>query len=95
MTGKERAAEKTRLIDLCMKKDRLTQEDIFLFDNVPVRVAGKYLNKSVNFIYYAMQENALPIGKALYFEDKWSYYISPAKLIAYKEGIYIDTAEAV
>lgn len=84
MTAEERATWK----NICMQKGVITAKDILKFDNVPPQVAGKYLGKSVNFIYYGLQDKVLPFGHAVIGRKKgrWSYHISPAKLVAYQES---------
>jgi len=68
-----------------------TDEEILSYDNVPVNIAARYLGFSSNTIYYALQERRAPFGFAMPHESDathkgfyYTYYISPAKLVACK-----------
>jgi hypothetical protein len=64
-----------------------TDEEILAMDNVPVRVAAKYLGAPLLSTYYALQQKAAPYGYAVQNPGgKWSYHISPGLLVAYKRG---------
>ena len=66
---------------------RPTDNEILEMDNVPPKVAAKYLNTALLFIYYGMQQHTLPFGSAVQNPGgKWSYHISPGLLVAYQRG---------
>lgn len=65
----------------------MKEEDIIKFDNVPVKIAAKYLGVSQQFIRWQMKHEKLPIGSVKTNpQGKSKYYISPGKLIGYKIG---------
>lgn len=56
--------------------------------NVTPLVAGQYLGMNQQTIRYALQQNRVPFGFATQNPEtgRWSYHISPGKLIAYQDG---------
>lgn len=75
------------------KRQTPTDEEILSYDNVPVDAAARYLGFSNNTIYYALQEERAPFGFAVprasdatYCGLSYTYYISPAKLVACKRA---------
>ena len=64
-----------------------TDDEILTLDNVPPRVAAKYIGESLLSIYYGLQQRAAPYGYAVEHPGKrWTYNISPGLLVAYKRG---------
>lgn len=76
-----------------------TDEDILALNNVPPKLAAKYLDVSVLSVYYALQQGVAPYGYAVKNPGgKYSYQISPGLLVAYKRGtlrIEVRRAEEV
>lgn len=64
----------------------LSNEEILSMDKVSVQDAAKYLGVSVPFIFMGLRTQRLPFGTAIKFKKRWSYYISPGLLVAYKDG---------
>lgn len=65
----------------------MEKEIIKQYNNVPVPVAAKYLDKSIPYVYSILQQHIAPFGIATQCNGgKWSYHISPGGLIAYQEG---------
>lgn len=65
----------------------MPDEEILTMDNVPPKVASKYLGVALLYIYYGLQQHAFPFGAAVKNPGgKWSYHISPGLLVAYKRG---------
>lgn len=63
------------------------EKEILKYDNVPVKVAAKYLGVGEQFIRIQMQRDIISIGCVKTNpQGKHQYYISPAKLISYKTG---------
>ena len=63
------------------------EKEILKYDNVPVKVAAKYLGVGEQFIRIQMQRDIISIGCVkTNHQGKHQYYISPAKLISYKTG---------
>lgn len=64
-----------------------TDAEILAKDNVPPRLAAKYLDVGALSIYYALQQGAAPFGYAVKNPGgKYTYHISPGLLVAYKRG---------
>ena len=64
-----------------------TDEEILAMDNVPPRVAAKYLGAGALSVYYALQQGVAPYGYAVKCPGgKYTYQISPGLLVAYKRG---------
>lgn len=77
--------------DNMAKKKTVTDDDIAVYDNVPVEVAAKYLGNSTSTIYYALQDGTAPYGYATRVPDPdesshYIYNISPGLIRAYKNG---------
>lgn len=51
--------------------------------NVPVKTAAEMLGKSQQFVRVALQRGVVPFGFAVKMSSRWTYYISPAKLMEY------------
>ena len=63
------------------------EKEILKYDNVPVKVAAKYLGVGEQFIRIQMQRDIISIGCVKTNpQGKHQYYISPGKLISYKTG---------
>lgn len=64
-----------------------TDEDILALNNVPPKLAAKYLDVAALSVYYALQQGVAPFGYAVKNPGgKYSYQISPGLLVAYKRG---------
>jgi hypothetical protein len=66
-----------------------TDEEIFLYDNVPVTVAAAYLGCGVPSLREALQQGKAPFGYAVRSGTdggKWMPQISPGQLVAFKTG---------
>ncbi len=64
-----------------------TDSDILKLDNIPPKLAAKYLDVAVLSVYYALQQGVAPYGYAVENPGgKYSYHISPGLLVAYKRG---------
>jgi hypothetical protein len=64
-----------------------TDEQILAMDNVPVRLAAKYLGLSLTSTYYGLQQHVFPFGTGIQNPGgKWTYQISPGLLVAYQRG---------
>jgi hypothetical protein len=64
-----------------------TDQEILAMDNVPPRMAAKYLGAAALSVYYALQQKAAPYGYAVKNPGgKYAYQISPGLLVAYKRG---------
>jgi hypothetical protein len=62
-------------------------KDILALDNVPPKLAAKYLGAADLSVYYALQQGVAPYGYAVKNPGgKYSYQISPGLLVAYKRG---------
>jgi hypothetical protein len=65
----------------------MSDEEILKMDNVPVKVASKYLGLALMSTYYGLQDHAFPFGTAIKNPGgHWTYSISPGLLVAYKRG---------
>ena len=64
----------------------MSSEEILSMDKVSVQTAAKFLGVSVPFIFMGLRTQRLPFGTAVKFNKRWSYYISPGLLVAYKDG---------
>ena len=56
--------------------------------NVPPLMASKYLGMNQQTIRYALQQKRVPFGFAVQNPKtgRWSYHISPTKLILYQKS---------
>lgn len=64
-----------------------TNQEILAMNNVPPKLAAKYLDVAVLSVYYALQQGVAPYGYAVKNPGgKYSYQISPGLLVAYKRG---------
>ena len=64
-----------------------TDTEILAVNNVPPRMAAKYLGAGVLSVYYALQQGVAPYGYAVKCPGgKYTYHISPGLLVAYKRG---------
>lgn len=64
-----------------------TDTDILALNNVPPRLAAKYLDMGALAMYYALQQGVAPFGYAVKNPGgKYTYQISPGLLVAYKRG---------
>lgn len=67
--------------------EKITDEAILEYDNVPVNVAAQYLGTSQQFIRILLQRERAPIGTAVQMSGtKWTYHVSPGLLVEYKNG---------
>ena len=66
--------------------NKYTDEEIRDIKNVTTKVAGDYLGVPPMAVAIGLREQKLPIGYAIKRINKWSYYIIPDRLIAYKNG---------
>lgn len=67
--------------------EKITDETILEYDNVPVCIAAQYLGTSQQFIRILLQQERAPIGTAVQMSGtKWTYHVSPGLLIEYKNG---------
>lgn len=64
----------------------MQRESVLAYDNVPVDIAAKYLGVGPMFIRCGLRERILPFGTALKRENRYTYQISPGRLVDYKEG---------
>lgn len=72
--------------------ERVTEEKILSYDNVPVSVAAEFLGTSQQFIRVLLQKERAPIGTAVQMSGtKWTYHVSPGLLIEYKNGKQLKT----
>lgn len=69
-------------------KERITDQDILQYDNVPVDIASKYLDTSGQYIRVGLQRGRLPFGSAVDMggKGKYTYQISPGALVNWKNG---------
>ncbi len=74
-------------------QEPITDDEILAYDNVPVKVAARYIGWSTSTLYYAIQDGRAPFGFASVNEDaktysgcSYAYNISPGLLVAYKRG---------
>ena len=64
-----------------------TDTEILAANNVPPRMAAKYLGAGALSVYYALQQGVAPYGYAVKCPGgKYTYHISPGLLVAYKRG---------
>jgi hypothetical protein len=64
-----------------------TDTEILAVNNVPPRMAAKYLGAGALSVYYALQQGVAPYGYAVKCPGgKYTYHISPGLLVAYKRG---------
>ena len=64
-----------------------TDAEILIMQNVPVRVASKYLGLSLPATYFGLQQGVFPFGKAIQNKgSEYTYHISPGLLVAYQRG---------
>jgi len=64
-----------------------TDKEILAMNNVPPKLAAKYLGMGALAMYYALQQGVAPFGFAtLNPGGKYTYHISPGLLVAYKRG---------
>ena len=64
----------------------MTDEEILNAEKVSPKMAGDYLGKSVVWVYAALRRG-VSFGDATQMPGgKWSYYISPERLIMYRRG---------
>lgn len=69
-------------------KDYISDEEIRKHINVPVELACKVLGWSSPTLYFALREQRVPFGMASRSPERgtWTYNISPAGLINYRNG---------
>lgn len=66
---------------------KVTQEEVLSYDNVPSKIAAEYLGVSIPYIHARLRSGMAAYGDAVLNPGgKWSYYISPGMLVAYKTG---------
>lgn len=69
-------------------KEKITDEEILKYDNVPVDIAATYLDTSGQYIRIGLQRERFPFGSAVDIggKGKYTYQISPGALVNYKNG---------
>lgn len=67
--------------------EKITDERILSYDNVPINIAAQYLGASQQFVRVLLQRERAPIGTAVQISGtKWTYHVSPGLLVEYKNG---------
>ena len=66
--------------------NKYTDDNIRNIKNITTKVAGEYLVIPPMAVAIGLREQKIPIGYAIKRVNKWSYYIIPDRLIAYKNG---------
>lgn len=70
-----------------MNKKEINLSILDEYDNVPIAVASKLLNKNEEFVRQIMKDGRCPFGIATKTGEKnWNFHISPGMLKAYISG---------
>lgn len=64
----------------------IANSEILSYDNVPTKVAAKYLDISYAALTIGLREKEFPFGCAIRHGKAYTYQISPGLLAAYKNG---------
>ena len=69
---------------ISMRPKELVEMEIKQYNNVPVPLAAEYMGVGDMFIRCGLRYGILPIGSALKRGTKYTYHISPEKLLSYQ-----------